>query len=93
MPGGVDGGVEVGVRVAVHAVEVDAALVGAVVAAHHAVGVEHGHQLEHEQVPQLGGPRVLGGDERQEAREHEAGRRLAGVDTRRHEHHLRGKQR
>ena len=54
----VDTRVVLGPRVLPHAVEVDAAPIGAVVAAEDAVGVEHRDELEDEARPQRGGARV-----------------------------------
>lgn len=87
--GGVDGGVQRGGGAEVDAVEVDAARVGAVVSARDAVRVEEGDHLEDVVLAQLQRHWVVPRQQQaQEAIEHEAGRRLAGVHASRYEDHL-----
>ncbi len=73
------------------AVEVLPQGVGPVKAVVHAVGVDHGHQLEHKEPAQRGGARVVLPQQKgQRAVEHVRGGRLAGVHARRDEEHLHG---
>ena len=70
------------VWVEIHAVEVDAARVRAVVAALDAVGVQHRDEFEDVLAPQLTRARVvLAQDEVEEAVEDKAARRLTGVNS------------
>lgn len=76
--------------VQVDSVEVDAELIGAVVAARHSVRIEHGHELEDELAAQNACARVVGAQEELEKPvEDERRRRLARMHaTREHEHAL-----
>ena len=80
---------QIEVWVEIHAIEVDAARVRAVVAALNAIGVQHRDQLEDVLSPQLTGARViLTQDEVKEPVKDETGGRLTGVDATRHDVHL-----
>ena len=88
LPCSVNGGMKGRRGVYVHPVEVDAPLVGAVVASHHTVRVQQRDHLEYKQVTQPLCPRIPRHYEVKEAVEHKAGGRLAGVDPGRDEDHL-----
>ena len=80
---GMDGGLHARRGVGVAPVQVDAPLVQPEVAARHAVGVQHGHNLEHEGGAQRLGIRVARlQQEGDEAVHHVAGGGLAGVHAR-----------
>ena len=75
-------------RFQVHAVQVDAARVRAVVATKHAVRIEHRDELEDEALAQRGRAWIIGTyEEGQESVEHMRCGRLAWVHARRNEHH------
>ena len=81
---------QIKVGVEIHAIEVDAARVSAVVSTLNAVGVQHRDQFENILSPELTGTRVvLAQDEVEESVEDETGRRLTGVDATRHHVHLK----
>ena len=87
--GGENGRMQLGVGVQVHPVQVHAPLVGAIMAALHAVRVQQWHQLEDVLFAQLYGTRVSGTeDEVEEAVEDEAGGGFARVHAATEEVHL-----
>ena len=81
---------ELETRVQVDAIQVDAELIGAVVAARYSVRIQHGYEFEDEVFAQSFGARVILPEyELEEAVEYEGGRRLARMHaTCQYEHAL-----
>ena len=79
--GGIYGRISAYSRRQEDAVEVDAELVGEVVAARHSVRIEHGYELEDELASEHGAPILLAQQEVEEAVEDVRARRLARMQA------------